>query len=161
MSNTRIITPFHGHHDHDDCQSSALEVAETQCRKQGLKLTTLRRQVLEIIWDSHSPIGAYEILQRLQAMGHKPAPPTAYRALDFLVNAKLVHRLESLNAFIGCPTPDAHHQCLFFICRDCGHSAELHSDAVNQAIEMGAKELGFTHHQPMIEVHGLCNKCSA
>ena len=156
----RIISPFHGQHDHASCQHSALEMAEKECVKRGLRLTSIRRHVLEIIWKSHRPIGAYEILQQLQELGHKPAPPTAYRALEFLVSAHLIHRLESLNAYIGCPSPDAQHQCLFFICRLCGHTAELHSDEVNKAIEQGAETLGFTHHEPIIEVHGLCQPCS-
>jgi Fur family zinc uptake transcriptional regulator len=99
-------------------------------------------------------------LQQLQNKGHKPAPPTAYRALDFLVSAKLVHRLESMNAYIGCPSPGANHQCQFYICERCGHAAELHSEAVSQAIESGAQQLGFIHNQPVIEVHGICQACA-
>lgn len=160
MPKARVISPFRGQHDHDHCQVSAIETAEAECARKGLKLTELRRQVLEIIWSSHNPIGAYDILQQLQSKGHKPAPPTAYRALDFLVSAKLVHRLESMNAFIGCPSPEASHQCQFYICQQCGHTAELHSEAVAQAIESGAEQLGFIHNEPVIEVHGTCKACS-
>ena len=160
MAKARVISPFHGQHDHDHCQNSAMIAAEAECRKQGLKLTSIRRQVLEIIWSSHNPIGAYDVLQQLQAAGHKPAPPTAYRALDFLVSANLIHRLESLNAYIGCPSPQSQHECLFFICQTCGHTAELHSDEVNTAIAKGAETLGFKHKEPMIEVHGKCKRCT-
>ncbi len=154
-----VISPFHGDHDHSHCQSQAMESALQQCKEQGLKLTTIRQQVLEIIWASHNPIGAYDVLQKLQEAGHKPAPPTAYRALDFLVAAKLVHRVESLNAYIGCPSPGASHQCQFYICTQCGHIAELNSLEVTAALKNGAQELGFKSVQPVIEIHGICSNC--
>ncbi len=154
-----VISPFHGEHDHQHCQSEALAKAQEQCRKQGLKLTPLRQQVLEIVWSSHNPIGAYEVLQALQSSGHKPAPPTAYRALDFLVSAQLIHRIESLNAFIGCPSPNHAHQCQFYICSECGHIAEINSPAVANALDDGANALGFKSQQPVIEVHGICKAC--
>ena len=156
---TEVISPFHGDHDHSHCQAKALENALEQCEKQGLKLTDLRQQVLEIIWDSHNPIGAYDVLQKLQESGRKPAPPTAYRALDFLVSARLVHRIESLNAFVGCPSSDKVHQCQFYICKECGHIAEVSSTDVAKAISAGADELGFDSQQPVIEVHGVCREC--
>ncbi len=154
-----VISPFHGEHDHSHCQTQALDAAIEECRKQGLRLTKIRQQVLEIIWDSHNPIGAYDVLQKLQDAGHKPAPPTAYRALDFLVAAKLVHRVESLNAYIGCPSPGANHECQFYICTECGHIAELNSPQVTDSLRKGAEELGFKSVQPVIEVHGVCASC--
>jgi len=158
-NNKQIISPFHGEHDHSHCQKSALESAIEECKKQGLRLTNIRRQVLEIIWAQHNPIGAYDVLQKLQEAGHKPAPPTAYRALEFLVSAKLVHRVESLNAYIGCPSPSSSHQCQFYICNECGHVAEVSNAAVSKALDASAKELGFTNTQPVIEVHGVCKSC--
>ena len=154
-----VISPFHGEHDHQLCQSEALANAKHQCEAQGLRLTPIRQQVLEIIWSSHNPIGAYEVLQKLQESGHKPAPPTAYRALDFLVSAQLVHRVESLNAYIGCPAPNDRHQCQFYICTQCGLIAEMNSPAVSEALIEGANALGFQARQPVIEVHGLCKSC--
>lgn len=156
-----VISPFHGEHDHSHCESHALEVAIERCAQQGLKLTKIRRQVLEIIWSQHNPIGAYDVLQKLQERGHKPAPPTAYRALDFLVSANLIHRIESLNAYIGCPSPDSNHQCQFYICTQCGHIAEVNNAAVSEALSAGAKGLGFKSEQPVIEVHGVCKDCQA
>lgn len=154
-----VISPFHGEHDHSHCQAQALESALAECAKQGLKLTKIRQQVLEIIWAQHNPIGAYDVLQKLQEAGHKPAPPTAYRALDFLVSAKLIHRIESLNAYIGCPSPNANHQCQFYICTACGHIAEVNNSSVSEALKVSAQELGFECQQPVIEVHGLCQGC--
>lgn len=156
-----VISPFHGDHDHSHCQTKAIEMAISECKRQGLRLTTVRQQVLEIIWASHNPIGAYDVLQKLQEAGHKPAPPTAYRALDFLVAARLVHRVESLNAYIGCPSPGASHQCQFYICSQCGHIAELNSLDVVNALHSGAKDLGFKSNNAVVEVHGLCSSCQA
>lgn len=158
-NNKSVISPFHGDHDHSHCQSQAMESAKAQCLKQGLRLTPIRMQVLEIIWASHNPIGAYDVLQKLQDSGHKPAPPTAYRALDFLVSADLIHRVESLNAYIGCPSPDDKHQYQFYICNQCGHIAEVNDSAVADALSNAAKQLGFDSQQPMIEVHGVCKNC--
>jgi len=162
MSNrdkNNVISPFHGEHDHSLCQTKALATAKEECAKQGLRLTKIRIEVLEIIWASHNPIGAYDVLQKLQERGHKPAPPTAYRALDFLVSAHLIHRIESLNAYIGCPSPNANHQCQFYICKECGHIAEVANKEVSQALSNGAKQLGFISQQPIIEVHGVCKGC--
>lgn len=158
-SENLVISPFHGDHDHSHCQNEAIEKALKHCADQGLKLTKLRQQVLELVWGSHNPIGAYDVLQKLQESGHKPAPPTAYRALDFLVSANLIHRIESLNAFIGCPSSGTAHQCQFYICSKCGHIAELNNRDVAKALSQGADELGFASSQPVIEVHGLCRAC--
>ena len=158
--NDEIISPFHGDHDHGSCQANALQLAIKQCDEKGLKLTETRKQVLEIIWDSHNPIGAYDVLQKLQERGHKPAPPTAYRAIEFLVSAALVHRIESLNAYIGCPSPNSTHQCQFYICKACGLIAEVNNTNISEALLAGANSLGFTSQQPVIEVHGLCQDCS-
>jgi len=154
-----IISPFLGDHDHSHCESQALAVALERCVKKGLKLTKIRQQVLEIIWSQHNPIGAYDVLQKLQERGHKPAPPTAYRALDFLVSAKLIHRIESLNAYIGCPTPNSSHECQFYICTECGYIAELNDGDVSRAVSASAKGLGFKSETPVIEVHGVCRDC--
>jgi len=154
-----VISPFLGEHDHSHCQENALKNAKQECAERGLRLTKIRQQVLEIVWASHNPIGAYDVLQKLQESGHKPAPPTAYRALDFLVSANLIHRIESLNAYIGCPTPNATHQHQFFICKSCGYIAEVNSTAVAKALSNEAKGLDFISQQPVIEVHGLCKNC--
>lgn len=162
MPNSKnVISPFHGEHDHSHCQTQALESALEECQKQGLKLTKIRQQVLEIIWTQHNPIGAYDVLQKLQEAGHKPAPPTAYRALEFLVSAKLIHRIESLNAYIGCPSPNASHQCQFYICTSCGHTAEVNNSLISEALTNSAKELGFESTQSVIEVHGVCQDCQS
>ena len=112
-------------HDHHACVSEALVGAAELCRKRGVRLTGTRQRILELVWAGHRPVGAYELLAALGRDGRPAAPPTVYRALDFLVAQGLVHRIESLNAFVGCPAPARPHRGQFLICRACGASAEV------------------------------------
>ncbi len=146
-------------HDHRTCIEEALSQAESLCRTRGVRLTPLRRRVLAIIWESHAPLGAYDALERMNAGGERNAPPTAYRALDFLLKHGLIHRIESLNAFVGCAMPGDAHKAQFFICRDCGTVAETHSEKIGEAIEASATQAGFQVDTPVVEISGQCPEC--
>ena len=146
-------------HDHDSCVSAAIETAERLCRDRGLRFTALRRRVLMLVWDSHKPIGAYDILDKLGDEGKAAAPPTVYRALDFLIEAGLVHRLDSLNAFIGCPDPARSHAGQFLICRGCRTVLEIDDPDIDAVVARKAGQLGFTSVHQMLEVQGLCANC--
>ena len=146
-------------HDHRACIEEALSQAEALCRIRGVRLTPLRRRVLEIIWESHAPLGAYDVLERMNAGGERNAPPTAYRALDFLLTHGLIHRIESLNAFVGCAMPGDAHKAQFFICRDCGTVAETHSEEIGEAIAASATQAGFQVDTPVVEISGQCPEC--
>lgn len=147
-------------HDHDDCVSAAIDAAEVICDSRGLRLTGLRRRVLELVWNSHKPAGAYEILDSLNREGKKAAPPTVYRALEFLIEADLVHRLDSLNAFVGCRDPSSSHAGQFLICRQCRSVAELDDADIDALVERKAADLGFTAVRQMVEIQGLCQDCT-
>jgi Fur family zinc uptake transcriptional regulator len=157
---TTIIAPFHGTHDHGNCLDEALRVAEENCRTQGRRLTAVRRQVLALVWQSHKPQRAYDVLKGLKAYGHRPAPPTAYRALEFLEQAGLIHRIESLNAYIGCADPASSHTSQFFICDECDAVAEIQDTALTRKLSKDAHELGFTPRNQTIEIRGLCRQCN-
>ena len=146
-------------HDHDSCVSAAIATAERLCRDRGLRFTALRRRVLMLVWDSHKPVGAYDILDGLRDEGRAAAPPTVYRALDFLIEAGLVHRLDSLNAFIGCPDPSRPHAGQFLICRQCRTVLELDDPEIDSVVANKAEQLGFTSVDQMLEVQGLCSNC--
>ncbi|MTJ81431.1 MAG: transcriptional repressor [Telmatospirillum sp.] len=147
-------------HDHAGCVKSALDAAAACCEKHGARFTALRRRVLELVWTSHEPIGAYALLDTLKAEGQAAAPPTVYRALDFLIEQGLVHRLERLNAFVGCPHPDSRHSAHFLICTECGRAAELRDNpAIDAAIRQAADAFGFTVSRQTIEVEGICPDC--
>lgn len=146
-------------HDHGDCVSQAIETADRLCREHGLRFTQLRRRVLELVWSSHKPVGAYELLASLNRGGKNAAPPTVYRALDFLIDAGLVHRLDSLNAFVGCAEPESGHVGQFLICRKCRSVAELDDSDIHFVVEQKASDLGFTAIRQMLEIQGLCQDC--
>jgi Fur family zinc uptake transcriptional regulator len=147
-------------HDHAGCIASALDAAETRCAERGARLTPLRRRVLEIVWRGHAPVGAYDVLDRLRESGAGSAtPPTVYRALDFLMEHGLVHRIESLNAFIGCNHPDEAHSGQFLICRDCGLVAELDDAEIADVLTSKARALGFAEERATVELRGLCPDC--
>jgi Fur family zinc uptake transcriptional regulator len=138
----------------------AIAAADRICAGNGSRLTELRRQVLELVWRSHQPVGAYEILERLTAeSGRRAAPPTVYRALDFLLEQGLVHRIESRNAFFGCTRPGEKHVFEILLCTDCGRAAEVPGDRVTRAVKSSAAELGFEVDRQTVEVIGRCRDC--
>ena len=155
-----IIHLAHRPHDHSRCVHSALTEADAICARLGLRLTALRRRVLELVWQSHKPLGAYDILAVLSEQdGRRAAPPTVYRALDFLLENGLVHRIASLNAFIGCSHPEHSHQSQFLICRECHVAVELEQASISDAILASARTVGFTVEAQTVEVVGLCGNC--
>lgn len=149
------------HHDHASCRHQALQRAEDLCARQGARLTQIRREVLDLLWSDHRPVSAYDLLHRLNADGRKAAPPVVYRALDFLIEHGLAHRLNSLNAFIGCAHIGGEHGAQFFICRDCGQVAETRVAAIDAAIQAAGAALGFRVQAPVVEVEGVCPACAA
>ena len=146
-------------HDHDHCLQDALDRADTICRDNGARLTDLRRQVLRLIWSGHNPLGAYEILGALRAERASAQPPTVYRTLDFLLEHGLIHRIESLNAYVGCNAPELPHGGQFLICRICGMTAELNDARIDTAISERARAAGFEVGRRTIEVDGICPHC--
>lgn len=156
-----VLNPFKQQtHNHKNCVKTALLNAEQACAHSGLRLTKLRRQVLELIWQGHAPMKAYEILEQLHREYPKAAPPTVYRALDFLQQAGLVHRIESLNAFVGCGDPSQPHLGQFLICQDCGAVAEINEPNITRALTREANLLGFRTDEQIVEIKGHCPQCA-
>ena len=146
-------------HDHAACRADALAESERRAAQEGLRLTPARRRVLEILLESHRALGAYEVLERLG--GARPAqPPTAYRALDFLVAHGFAHRVESLNAFVACAHPGAAHAPALLICRDCRTVAESATEAGSGRLADAARAAGFTIESAVLEAEGLCPDCA-
>ena len=147
------------HHDHHHCVADALKAAEKVCAERGERFTPLRRTVFELLWSSHKPVKAYDLLAQLALTHERPAPPTVYRALDFLQEAGLVHKLESLNSYIGCGEPGRTHQGQFLICEKCGVVAELDDAELTARIDTSARRIGFKVNDETIEISGLCRDC--
>jgi Fur family zinc uptake transcriptional regulator len=148
-------------HDHRLCVADALSVADRVCAQRSIRFTDLRRRVFELVWASHKPVGAYAILEILRTEGLGSAPPTVYRALDFLLEHELVHRIESLNAFVGCAHPGESHRGFFLICTTCGNAEELDDERLDATIAHAAKARGFAPRHTTLEVAGTCASCQA
>jgi Fur family zinc uptake transcriptional regulator len=146
-------------HDHTDCVSDALQSAEYVCAQKGVRLTNLRRRVLELVWESHRPVGAYDILEALMKEQRGAAPPTVYRTLGFLQKQGLVHRIASVNAFVGCISPLKAHTGQFLICGTCQDSIEILNDKVTDALRESAMSADFDVHQQTVEIIGKCKRC--
>jgi Fur family zinc uptake transcriptional regulator len=146
-------------HDHEHCIEDAVAAAERLCAEKDLRFTPLRRRVLELVWSSHKPVGAYALLDKLRREDLGSAPPTVYRALDFLIEHGLIHRIECMNAFIGCSHPGETHRGFFLICGDCGNAEELQSDGLAESIVDSAGRRGFAARDMTLEVMGTCADC--
>ncbi|MEJ6392673.1 transcriptional repressor [Gymnodinialimonas sp. 2305UL16-5] len=148
------------HHDHGACVSDALASAEAQCTAEGLRLTPVRRKVLELLLREHRALGAYAILDLLREAGFGSQPPVAYRALDFLVENGFVHKVERLNAFVACAHPGKTHSPAFMICRLCDAVAEAQSAPTKGAIGNAARAAGFQIERTVVEAEGVCPACA-
>lgn len=149
-------------HDHAPCVALALARAERAFEEKGLRLTDLRRRVLEEIAGSHHAIGAYDVLERLSRKGSRLAPISVYRAIDALLSAGVIHRLESRNAFFAChATHTADRDQIVLACERCGRVAEVPGKPVFDAISSIAKEAAFKPVHTVAEVSGVCDDCQA
>ncbi|MCW8195530.1 transcriptional repressor [Proteobacteria bacterium 005FR1] len=147
-------------HDHQHCIDVAIASARSVCARRGARLTRQREQVLRLIWQSHKPLGAYPLMNMLAEATSRPiAPPTVYRALDFLCEQALIHKIHSLNAFVGCSTPGGEHQSQFLICKHCGVAVECGSAQLDSALASTASMAGFSAEQRSVEIVGLCPAC--
>lgn len=157
MAQPLSSTPFAAH-DHKRCIATAMSAAEAACAAADLRLTPVRRRTLEILLEAHEALGAYDVLARLHADGFGSKPPVAYRALTFLVEAGLAHRIERLNAFVACVHPGADHDPAFLICKACGTVAEADAD---NAMQSNAAAAGFQIERTVVEATGICPACQA
>ena len=152
--------------------TARLDSAAALCARRGAQLTELRRQVLRLVLEAEQPLGAYALLDRLKASRAGAAPPTVYRALDFLMEQGLIHKVERLGAFIGCAEVEDHpadcdcgaahdHPHQFLICSRCGTTTELSNPGVSLALSRAAAAAGFALHRATVEAEGLCAGCQA
>ncbi|GEA10038.1 transcriptional repressor [Alteromonas sp. KUL49] len=139
--------------------STLIQKARTYCEQRGARFTPLRAKVYEILVDKHGPMGAYDMLDALKETESSAKPATVYRALDFLLDFGLIHRLESTNAFVACYHFGCHHPVQFLICDSCGDVAEIQSEGLKETLDNQAQENGFKVIKQTIEAHGLCAEC--
>ena len=150
------------HHDHGRCAADALRHAEATARRDGLRLTDQRRSVLAALLQSHVPASAYDVIDRLaDESGRRPAPVTVYRALEFLVEHRFAHRIESRNAYVACDrgADCAGETTLFLLCDRGGAAGEASSAALHRVLGEVTARVGFAPSAPVIEIRGLCAAC--
>lgn len=148
-------------HDHSSCRGGLLAAAEALCAERGLRLTPVRLRTLEILSEQHRALGAYEVLDRLKEAGFGGQPPVAYRALEFLVDNGLAHRIQRLNAFVACMHAASDHSPAFFICEACKIVAEAPAAPIRSAVDAAAQGLGFQIARVSLEAVGRCPACAA
>lgn len=154
------LTEFQGRdHDHQLCINSAMELAIKVCKENDVRFTPIRQRILELIWQSHKPILAYDILKTLRKEKENTEPPTVYRGLDFLLDQKLIHKIESKNAYVGCSYTNQPHIGQFLICSSCDQFIEIDSARINQTILDEADRCGFKIDHQTVEIAGYCPKC--
>ncbi|WP_459989781.1 transcriptional repressor [Methylosoma difficile] len=147
-------------HDHQHCIDHALITASHLCTKRGVQLTPIRQQVLALIWENHKAVKAYDLLDRIKPLNTAAKPATIYRALDFLIAQGLIHRVESLNAFIGCRCSGQSHEQLLLICKQCHQVEERTPEIMLQALSAELISAHFTAHSKAIEIQGICGNCA-
>lgn len=147
-------------HDHDQCISTAIATAEQICSVRGAQLTPIRHKVLELILTSHKAVKAYDLLDQIRPLNDAAKPSTVYRALDFLLEQGLIHRVESLNAFVGCQCSGVQHDQLLLICTACHNIEERPASPVIQTLAEELRAAGFVSERKTIEIQGRCKNCA-
>ena len=145
-------------HEHSHCIETAVEAAERVCADRNLRFTELRRRVLELVWQNHGAAKAYDLLEQL-GDDYSAKPPTVYRALDFLQENGLVHKINSLNAYVGCEHPLEHNDCFFLICSNCEEVAECCAGEVAASLRKMVRGKNFKPTHTTLEIEGLCSQC--
>lgn len=161
MSHLPPPAEAHRGHDHSHCHGQLMAAADRLCASRSVRLTDQRRRVLQVLLDAeHVALGAYDILERVGAPGERrPAPMAVYRALDFLQEQGLVHRVSTLNAFLACVQPEARHAGQLMICSACRRVAEFASEGLDRALLSAAAGADFAIAERTVELLGTCTAC--
>lgn len=145
--------------DHVHDSAAFMREVAVLCKERGLRLTPLRENVLRLVANAVRPVKAYDLMDLLRDEKGPAAPPTVYRALDFLLENGFIHKLESINSFISCHQPHTPHSVPFLICNDCGYALEMEDEKATRILTQQAIALGFRPEAQTLEVHGRCAKC--
>jgi Fur family transcriptional regulator, zinc uptake regulator len=140
-------------------EAKVINEVEAHCREQGLRLTPTRRRVLEMVLAADGPVKAYDLLDQLKAEQPGAAPPTIYRALEFLLENHFIHRLETMNAFVSCLHPHDKHHGQFLICERCHSVTEIHDERIDELLRDAASAHQFQAARQVLEIYGCCRDC--
>ncbi len=138
---------------------SYLERVAARCKERGAALTPIRRAVLGLLYQSENGLKAYDLLARFKQLRPNATPPTVYRALDFLIEQELVHKISRLNQFVVCRHDSHCHPGLFLVCRHCGKVSELDDGALAEALVKSVLKAGHALDCQEIEISSVCQSC--
>ena len=144
---------------HQNCIDNAIEQAQLVCDENDSRFTFLRKRVLELVWARHEPVKAYDLLSELQKEDKAAKPSTVYRALDFLLNLGLVHKIHRHNAYVGCIDPKEDRPSFFLVCNNCHKVSEKYDEEYFKLIKSISKKYQFKLRDTSFEIEGLCNNC--
>lgn len=139
--------------------AAQLDTAQALCESRGKRLTPLRRRVLEILLIQGRSVKAYELLEMMRDVQQGAAPPTVYRALEFLVEEGLAHRLDAINAWAACHDAGGTPHDLLVVCTQCGAVAELSDPELTKQLAETVASAGFRLSGHETELRGLCRAC--
>jgi Fur family zinc uptake transcriptional regulator len=132
---------------------------ETLCINKRIKFTDLRKRVLKLIWESHIPLKAYDLLEKLKINDKSAKPITVYRILDIFLENKIIHKIESQNTYLGCSHPGEPHNCYFLICKECNKVEESCQKELLENIYNNLARNEFKPEHITLEIHGICKTC--
>jgi Fur family zinc uptake transcriptional regulator len=140
--------------------AQGLREAEDLCGRNGVRLTKLRRAILELLLAADGPVKAYDLIELMRDKGERLTPATVYRALNFLLHYGLAHRVTSLNAFVPCTGSRDERSVLMLVCSECRKAEELDDPVLYEAVRTRLDELGMSLRDNCIEMRGTCRKCT-
>lgn len=150
-------------HVAEDLVKSSVDRASTIFSEKNLRFTDLRRRVFEEIASTTASVGAYEVLERLSKKGTRLAPISVYRALDALLEAGVIHRLESKNAYFACRRlhkARTGRRPMFLSCEQCGSVFETDGEDIFKSIDAATRAADFEPRVRFVEVTGTCAACA-
>lgn len=164
MSGICSLTPYFIHPVFNIAETEVqqrLQQAEARCLEQGMRLTTIRKQVLELLLRHEGGVKAYQLLDEMKAVHEQSTPPTVYRALEFLQDAGLVHRLDSLNAYVACHIEQPQHQHgLLLVCPLCHAVSEIDDPEVCHLLADRIRLAGHQLQGNCLEIKAVCGECA-
>ncbi|MDR1827429.1 MAG: transcriptional repressor [Methylobacteriaceae bacterium] len=150
------------HHEHSEPNAlQSIRNAERLCALKGLRLTSLRRKILEALLVREAPVKAYDLIDYLREDGLRLTPATVYRTLEFLLQHGLAHRVNALNAYVPCTCDHPHEALLLFICSECRRTEEIDDPALCDSLHarLGGKGISLSAGST-IEIQGTCPNCA-
>ena len=140
-------------------ETDFLERVAAECKERGASLTAIRREVLALLYRSPKGVKAYDLLEQIKLERPGASPPTVYRALDFLIEQGLAHKIGRMNLFIACRHASHQIPSLFLVCPKCSGVTELQELSVMRALSASLAEAGHRLESPEVEISALCPKC--